>query len=203
MAMATTQLDLFGATAPIISGLGFAEDIISRDEERQLIAAIEEIDLPPFAFQQWTSKRRTRSFGFNYDFRNAGFAPTEPIPEFLLPLRERAAGFAGLAPADLVQALIIRYDPGAGIGWHKDRPELDAVIGISLGAPATMRFRRTVADRVVRATKPLPPRSIYHLDGEVRHEWEHSIPAGTGTRWSVTFRGLSPKGRERLGRGMT
>jgi len=57
-------------------------------------------------------------------------------------LKERAARFAGLQPDDLAQALLIRYDPGAGIGWHKDRSVFDHVVGISLGAPAVMRFRR-------------------------------------------------------------
>ena len=45
-----------------------------------------------------------------------------------------------LQPDELVQALPIRYDPGAWIGWHRDRPVFEHVLGISLGAPATMRF---------------------------------------------------------------
>jgi hypothetical protein len=54
----------------------------------------------------------------------------------------RAEGFAGLEAGALVQAPLIRYDRGAGIGWHKDRPVFEHVVGISLGNPATMRFRR-------------------------------------------------------------
>ena len=70
------------------------------------------------------------------------FDRADPIPDWLLPIRTRAAAFAGLADDDLVQALLIRYDPGAGIGWHRDRPVFEHVVGLSLGAPATMRFRR-------------------------------------------------------------
>jgi alkylated DNA repair protein (DNA oxidative demethylase) len=66
--------------------------------------------------------------------------PTEapPIPDWLRPFRDRAAAFAELDPEDLIQALLIRYDPGAGIGWHRDRPIYGHVIGISLGEPATL-----------------------------------------------------------------
>ena len=109
----------------------------------------------------------------------------------------RCKGSAVRLPAlcELVQALLIRYDPGAGIGWHRDRPVFEHVLGISLGAPATMRFRRRKPGGFDRATRLLAPRSIYHLTGQVRHEWEHSIAAMEVTRWSITFRSLSEKGR--------
>lgn len=196
------QAELFDLP-PVVPGLGFQEAIISPNEEDALIREIARIDLPHFPFQGWTSKRRTRSFGWLYDFNSADFGPTDPIPAFLLSLKSRAAGFAGVSDDDLVQVSVIKYEPGAGIGWHKDRPELDAVIGISLGSSATMRFRRRSKDRFDRASLFLPPRSIYHLDGDVRHEWEHSIAPGTETRWSITFRGLSAKGKRKADRAAT
>ena len=48
--------------------------------------------------------------------------PGPPLSGFLLPVRERMASLACLEPALLEQALLIRYDPSAGIGWHGDRP---------------------------------------------------------------------------------
>jgi alkylated DNA repair protein (DNA oxidative demethylase) len=111
-----------------------------------------------------------------------------------LPLRAKAARFACLQPDELVQALLIRYDPGAGIGWHRDRPVFEHVLGISLGAPATMRFRRRKLGGFDRVAVLLAPRSIYHLTGEARHTWEHSIAAMEVARWSITFRTLSQKG---------
>ncbi len=195
------QVELFDL-APVVLGLGFREEIISPAEERELIREIDRIDLPHFPFQGWTSKRRSRSFGWLYDFNSSDFGPTDPIPPFLLALKSRAAAFAGVAVQDVVQASVIKYEPGAGIGWHKDRPELDAVIGISLGSPATMRFRRRTKTGFDRASVFLPPRSIYHLDGDVRYGWEHSIAPGIATRWSITFRGLSEKGKHRAGRAI-
>src|SRR5262249_24558483 len=113
------------------------------------------------------------------------------IPVWLMPVREKAARVAGLNPASLVQALLTRYDAGAGIGWHRDRPVFDHVLGISLGAAATMGFRRRRDGGFERASARLLPRSIYHLAGEARHQWEHSITAMPVTRWSITFRSLA------------
>lgn len=134
-------------------------------------------------------------FGWSYDFDRGTFAATEPIPGWLLPIKARAAAFAGLADADLVQALLIRYDPGAGIGWHRDRPVFEHVAGVSLGVPTAMRFRRRREGGFDRIAVPLAPRSIYHLSGEARHGWEHSIAEIEVTRWSITFRSFSGKAR--------
>lgn len=105
-----------------------------------------------------------------------------------------------MAAADLVQALLIRYDPGAGIGWHRDRPVFGHVVGVSLGAAATMRLRRRTAGGFDRANVPLPPRSAYRLSGEVRHDWEHSLAETDRARWSITFRSLSATARATLDR---
>ena len=180
---------------PAFPGLEFRADFIAAAEEQALIAAIDSIDLAPFRFQGWTGKRLTASFGWRYDFDNASFGETEPIPEWLQPLRAQAEGFAGLAEGALVQALVTRYDPGAGIGWHRDRPVFGHVIGISLGEAAVLRFRRRRSDRgFERFAAPLPPRSAYHLSGEARHVWEHSIAPMAAPRWSITFRSLSVRG---------
>jgi alkylated DNA repair dioxygenase AlkB len=160
-----------------------------------LIVSIDAAELSPFRFHGWLGKRLTASYGWRYDFDDASFALAEAIPDWLLPLRAKAARFARLQPDELVQALLIRYDPSAGIGWHRDRPVFEHVLGISLGAPATMRFRRRKSGGFDRASALLAPRSIYHLTGEARHEWEHSIAAMEVTRWSITFRSLSEKGR--------
>lgn len=186
--MPIAQPDLFAASAPILPGLSVLPDAVSAEEERALIAAIDATGPTPFRFQGWLGKRLTTSFGWSYDFDRGRLAEAAAMPDFLLPVRARAAAFAGLEPEALVQALLIRYDPGAGIGWHRDRPQFEHVVGLSLGAPATMRFRRRRDGGFERATLPLEPRSIYHLAGEARHQWEHSIAPTSETRWSITFR---------------
>lgn len=181
--------DLFGS--PALPGLDYRDGSVAPEEEQALIAAIDSAGLAPFRFQGWLGKRLTASFGWRYDFDNGRFDEAEPIPDWLMPVRERAAEFARLEPDALVQALVIRYDPGAGIGWHRDRPVFEHVVGISLGAAATLRLRKRRPGGFDRAAVPLAPRSIYHLSGEARHLWEHSIAPMDVPRWSVTFRSLA------------
>lgn len=188
----TIMADLFGT--PVLPGLASTDEFITPDEEQSAIALIDAADLSPFRFQGWTGKRLTNSYGWSYDFDAGRLQQGEPLPEWLLPLRDRAARFADLSPDVLVQALLIRYDPGAGIGWHRDRPAFEHVVGISLGAPAVMRFRRRLGERFERVSAPLPPRGAYHLSGEARNEWEHSIAEMDEPRWSITFRSLRAPG---------
>ena len=174
----------------LIPGLATRDDLVTAEEEAALVEHIMALDLTPFRFQGFTGKRLTTSFGWAYDFDRGRMAPTDPIPDWLRPLRERAAAFAGLAADDLAQVLVIRYDPGAGIGWHRDRPVFAEVVGVSLGAPATLAFRQRTPTGFRRVKLPLAPRSAYHLAGEVRDAWEHGISGHDALRFSVTFRSL-------------
>jgi DNA oxidative demethylase len=190
------MLDLFDT--PLIPGLTTKPGMVSECEERSLIAAIDQTGLTPFRFQGWTGKRLTTSFGWHYDFDTQKVGRADPVPDWLLPLRGRLATFANIDPEQLIQALLIRYDPGAGIGWHRDRPIYEHVLGVSLGAPADMRFRRRRAEGGYdRVSLPLEPRAAYHIAGEARYDWEHSIVEMARPRWSVTFR--SPSGDWRHG----
>ena len=193
-----TQADLFAE--PMLAGIEYRSDFISRDEEAALIAQLNAMDLAPFRFHGWTGNRRTQSFGWRYDFDDASFTATEPIPEWLAPLRDKAAELAGVGPEDIAHALLARYDPGAGIGWHKDRSVFDLVVGISLNSPATLRFRRRTPGGFSRFSLPVEPRSAYLLSGDARHEWEHSIVPRETLRFSITFRTMSDFGRAKAQR---
>ena len=188
-----SQTDLF--SEPLIAGLAYRRDFITQAEHDCLVTELGKLDLAPFRFHGWLGNRKTRTFGWRYDFDDASFSPAEPMPDWLHPLRARVAALAGLGPENFAHVLLARYDPGAGIGWHRDRPQFDEVVGISLGSPATMRFRQRTAEGFRRANVQLEPRSAYLLSGEVRWEWEHSIVPGDSLRFSITFRSLSEKGR--------
>jgi alkylated DNA repair dioxygenase AlkB len=180
---------------PLIAGLRYEDEVISKAEERALLERLGALELAPFRFHGFIGNRKTQSFGWRYDFEDASFAPTEPIPSWLRTVRERAAAFAGLRPDEFVHALLARYDPGAGIGWHRDRDVFEKVVGISLNTPATLRFRHRTVNGFKRASLEVEPRSAYLLSGEARHDWEHSISPGQSLRFSITFRTLSEKGR--------
>ena len=190
-----TQPTLFAD--PLLAGLEYRDEFITRDEEGGLIRQLEAMDLAPFRFHGWTGNRKTQSFGWRYDFDDASFTPTEPIPQWLQPLRAKAAALADVASEDIVHVLAARYDPGAGIGWHKDRSVFDKVVGVSLGSPAVLRFRQRDGSSFKRFSLPVEPRSAYLLSGEARQEWEHRIVPGEELRFSITFRTLSELGRRK------
>ncbi|HEX9947084.1 MAG TPA: alpha-ketoglutarate-dependent dioxygenase AlkB [Allosphingosinicella sp.] len=189
--MSEPQLSLFGnAAEPYPAGLAYVPGFIGEEEEGALAGRIAALPFKPFEFHGFTGNRRTVSFGLHYAFDGSGLAKAEPIPEWLEPLRARAAGLAGLDAGAFVHALVIEYAPGAGIGWHRDRPVFGDVVGLSLIAPAPLRFRRRAGSKWERFTLTAEPRSAYLLRGEARHEWEHSIAPLETLRYSVTLRTL-------------
>src|SRR5690606_24325806 len=119
------------------------------------------------------------------------FYKTDEIPDFLHPLRVRAAAFAGLAPLALEHVLLTEYAPGAGIGWHRDKPVFGEVVGVSLLAPCAFRLRRRRESGWERAAFEAEPRSAYLLSGPARRDWEHSIAPMQRLRYSATFRTLA------------
>jgi alkylated DNA repair protein (DNA oxidative demethylase) len=187
--MNQAQFDLF-ASGGQPEGLVYDVDFISGEEEAGLVEQVSRLPFAPFEFQGFLGKRRTVSFGHHYAFDGSGLRETEPIPDFLLPLRDRAARLSGTRGPAIEHALIIEYAPGAGIGWHRDRPVFGDVVGISLLAPARLRFRRKAGDKWERAALIAEPRSAYLLTGPARTEWEHSIAPMETLRYSITFRTL-------------
>jgi alkylated DNA repair dioxygenase AlkB len=173
------------------AGLVHEQEFISTAEEESLLSHVRSLTFKPFAFHGWFGKRETVSFGWRYDFNDSRVHEAPPIPEFLLPLRARAARLAQLAAESLQQALVVRYDVGAGIGWHRDRPVFDKVVGISLLSPCVLRFRRRDGRTFQRFALDACPRSAYLLSGEIRHDWEHSIAPMEAMRYSITFRSRS------------
>jgi len=186
------QLSLLDANAGP-EGLAVQAGFLSAQEEGTLLERLAALPFKPFEFQGFLGKRETVSFGWSYRFDGSGLTSAAPIPDWLLPVRARAAAFAGLAPDALEHALLIRYCEGAGLGWHRDRPVFDDVIGISLLAPAPLRFRRRAGAKWERFTLQAEPRSIYLLRGPARTEWEHSIPPVAAQRYSITFRSMKAK----------
>lgn len=187
------MLGLFDA--PLLPGLAYREDFIDRAEHDALVECLLAMELAPFRFHGWTGNRRTQSFGWRYDFDDSSFTPTEPFPGWLEPLRAKAAALAEVEPGGIHHALIARYDPEAGIGWHKDRDVFERVVGVSLGNSDTLRFRQRTPDGFRRVNLEVEPRSAYLLSGAARWEWEHRVVPADRLRFSITFRTLSDKGR--------
>jgi alkylated DNA repair protein (DNA oxidative demethylase) len=147
----------------VVEGLAYQDDFVTPEEERELLELIEPLDFREIEMRGQTAKRTVRHFGLGYDYDRA----------------------------ELAQVLVSRYPEGAGIGWHRDAPMFGSrIVGVSLAAPARMRFQRTVQGEREVAAIELPPRSAYVLSGKARWSWQHSIPPAKALRYSVTFRTL-------------
>jgi alkylated DNA repair dioxygenase AlkB len=186
-----------GPTPPEPRGFRYQEEILTGDEEAALVASLQQLELKPFEFHGHLGNRRVVSFGLKYDYSRRAVEPAGAMPPFLDRLLGRVAEFAGYEPDAFQQVGVNEYRAGAGIGWHKDKQQFGIVVGVSLLAPATMRFRRPDGARWNRISHTVKSRSIYVLSGEARTDWEHSIPPLAELRYSVTFRTLAETSRIR------
>jgi alkylated DNA repair dioxygenase AlkB len=171
-------------------GWRYESEFLSAAEESALLAGVAVLPFEQARYKQWTARRRLVSYGGRYDFSRNELDPAPPVPEFLKPLRRRAALWAELDPEALQHASIAEYAPRTQLGWHRDVRQFDAVVGISLLGPARMRFRPyppRPGERT-RLNAELAPRSIYLLRGAVRWEWQHAISPTPSLRYSITFR---------------
>jgi DNA oxidative demethylase len=171
-------------------GLVYKPELLSVDEEEELLGQFESLRFDPIVLHGRAARRTGRHFGLDYDYESRTPLPGEPVPDWLLPARERAAALAGHAPEELVEILVQRYPEGSTIGWHRDAPAFDTVIGISLGGTSRLRFQRGKRENRRVWEVELAPRSGYVLSGEARRSWEHSIPPTKKLRYSITFRTL-------------
>jgi alkylated DNA repair dioxygenase AlkB len=115
------------------------------------------------------------------------------VPDFLHPLRERAAALLHVDAGDIEHALVSEYRPGTALGWHRDVPDFELVCGISLASACRMRFRPfpPTKHRKSVLSLELAPRSAYVLRGDARWRWQHSIPPTRALRYSITFRTMA------------
>ena len=174
---------------PIPSGLFYKSDFLLKSEESALLEQLKRLPLAPFQLRSVSSHRLVCHFGWDYQYEHWRLRPADPIPDFLLTLRDKAAALLHHPADPFEEALINAYPRGAGIGWHRDAPMFGSpVIGISLGEACRLRFRRKTESGYELFEQPLEPRSIYSLSGEARHIWQHTIPPVKAYRLSVTFR---------------
>jgi alkylated DNA repair dioxygenase AlkB len=187
---------LFTDTPAGPPGLEYEPGFLSDAEQADLLATIATLPLREADYRGFTAKRRIASYGAGYDFDANMLRPAPPVPPVLFPLRQRVAARVRVQPERLTHALVTEYRPGTALGWHRDVPDFELVVGLSLGTACRMRFRTyppTSGQPVF--TLELAPRSLYVLAGEVRWRWQHSIPPTPGLRHSITFRTLAATAR--------
>lgn len=175
-------------------GLVYRPELLAPEEEAELVQELETLRFDPIVLHGREARRTGRHFGLDYDYGARTPMPGEPVPDWVLPLRARAAELAGHEPEELVEILVQRYPPGSTIGWHRDAPAFGTVVGVSLGGMSRLRFQRGKGEERRVWEVLLEPRSGYVLSGEARASWQHSIPPMKELRYSITFRTLRRRG---------
>lgn len=187
----SAEPELFPPTSAYPDGLVYARDFLAAEEEAELLATIATLPFSHAQYREYTAKRRTVSYGASYDFSTNRPLPAPPVPDWLLPLRARVATWTATPIDDFAFALVTEYPPGTQLGWHRDVPSFEFVVGVSLAGDARLRFRpwpATARPRRAAFHLDLPPRSAYVLRGEARWRWQHAISPTKAVRYSITFR---------------
>ena len=185
------QAELFDSEQVLPNGLVYRADFLDAAEESSLLAAITALPLHEAQYKGYRARRRVASYGSSYDFDADQLQRGDPLPAAFEALRARLAGWIGVAPEDFGNALIAEYRPGTPLGWHRDVPDFERVVGVSLASACRMRFRPYPPRAPRRAdvlTLELAPRSAYLLQGEARWRWQHSIAPTPALRYSITLR---------------
>jgi alkylated DNA repair dioxygenase AlkB len=186
------QAELFTARPQLPQGFIYRPEFISRDEEASLVAGIQALPLAEAKYKEFTARRRTVSYGGQYDYTLNKLEAAPSIPEFLLPLREKVARWTDIAPEKFVHGLVSEYRPGTPLGWHRDVPNFEVIVGVSLAAPARMRLRPYRPGEKQRREDvialELEPRSAYIIRDDARWGWQHSVSPTKALRYSITFR---------------
>jgi alkylated DNA repair dioxygenase AlkB len=172
-------------------GMRLEPEWLGAEEESGLIGTIRALELRAARYKQYTARRRVASFGGKFDYDNNRLLPAPPIPPAFEPLRERVARWLGVPPGLFSQMLVAEYAPGTPLGWHRDVPDFESIVGVSLLGEGEMRFRpypppagRSDATRCLL----LPPRSVYVLEGPARWQWQHAIVPTKVLRYSISLR---------------
>jgi alkylated DNA repair dioxygenase AlkB len=186
------QPDFFVPESALPAGMVYCPAFLAVAEELELLEAIHVLPFQEAQYKEWSARRRIVSYGGRYDFHRNELLAAAAIPPFLHPLRRRIAAWAGEPAEHFTHALINKYSPGTPLGWHRDAPVFDTVVGVSLAGAGRMRLRPYPPPKGRDQTQILDmaPRSAYILRGKVRWDWQHAISPARSLRYSITFRTL-------------
>lgn len=187
------MLSLFPVEPAFPEGFSYNPDFISVDEERELLAAINDIELQTFVFQGFEAKRKFASFGFDYSFSQRKLNRGKDIPEHFMGLIKKVTSHLHMPHSSVAELLVLEYPPGAVINWHRDAPPFDIIAGVSLLTDCVFRLRpqeKPKQSRKAVISFPVQRRSLYVMQGSARSEWQHSTAPVTDLRYSITLRTL-------------
>lgn len=175
-------------------GFLFKPDFLSAAEADEYLRTFAAMPFAIFSMRGHTLRRQVRAFGMGFGMNFRSLHPAEPMPPFLLRLRDRAARVLRTSGSHFEQALVQRYPAGAAIGFHLDDSAFGSpIIGVSFGGSARLRFQHREGEQLPVAIH-LHAGCLYALRGAARTQWLHGVDGIRDLRYSVTFRKIrSPR----------
>ena len=165
----------------------------------------------PIPWQAGSQGRRVAQFGScKYDYINDDAVLCDPSTMIPIPTYIRQVLLENEDDGEHYSQCIINvYDAQNIIPWHVDHNKFgEKVLVYTFGEERPLLLRTPISHKddksIVYGSIGLPhpeeeytfhttrvyPRhcSKYILEGSARNDWEHSVPAGSGKRVSITFR---------------
>lgn len=173
-------------------GFFYMPNFINEEEEKELINMINTFLWHDVKMYGQVARRKVMHFGLDYTYESRAITPTTPAPNFLDPLISKCASWLKVEKSEVAEILITQYPPQAGIGWHRDAPVFDKIVGISLLSCCPLKLRLPTKKEVKKIN--LDPRSAYMLCGQARTKWQHAISPVKELRYSITLRTLRKSG---------
>lgn len=155
-------------------GARYLADFISRDEESDLLGAIDADD------KSWRDdlQRRVQHYGYRYDYSMRGISGDDrlgALPSWVKAICIRLVQ-QNIFVAEPDQLIVNEYEPGQGIAPHTDRDCFGPVIAsLSLGSDCMMEIRPNGKNKESRFEIVLQRRSLVVFQGPSRKVWQHGI----------------------------
>jgi hypothetical protein len=96
-------------------GLILKTEFLTVDEEQVLLGELRQLEMERVYFHGVFARRTVAHFGHRYGYSGRGLTPTASVPDWLEPIRQRAASWIATEAGDLAEVLIpaIRSAPAS------------------------------------------------------------------------------------------
>ena len=153
-----------------------AEAVIDDEQETNILRQLEDDNM------EWdvSTRRKLKNLGFSFDSKGNHIARATLIPDYLAEAHHIAADILlkhGLNH-QLNQCTVAIYEPGVGVGYHKENAELaESVVTVGLGGSVPICFSPPENSEPEAITVYGKNRELLALTGECLQVWKHVIRA--------------------------
>ena len=159
-----------------VPGLLHAEAVIDGEQVNIILQQLEDDNI------DWdvTTRGELKYFAFSFGAKDNHVALAKPTADYLAVAHPIAADILleNVLNHQLNQCTVAIYEPGVGVGNHKENPELgESVVTIGLGGSVRICFSPPENSEVQPVTIYHKNRDLLAFTGECLQAWKHGIRA--------------------------